>query len=396
MPTYKYKGIEKNKNMKGIITANTENDAFRRLKESGIYATEFDKVLERKYKLYKLKSLELSDFCRQIGTMQMSGVPIVKSIDILAERTLNLKIKKVYKHILSSLDNGYTLSEAMKQTEGSFPELLINMFEAGESSGQLDSSAIKMAEYYVGDHKLNSKLKKAMIYPSILAVITVTMIIVLFTFVLPIFIDMYEKSGTKLNILTQILFNFSNFVIANWFLCIVVAVASFIIIKLILKIEIVKFNIDKKKIRLPKIGHLMIVVYTARFARTLSSLYSSGVSMLEAVEASAKIIQNKFIIKEFNRVTEGIKAGNSLSTSIEGVEGIEPKLIATIFIGEESGRLDTMLDITAADYEFESDSAIDNLLSLLEPVMILVMAVIIAPILIAVLLPMFNMYKMIG
>lgn len=396
MPDFKYKGINsKNKRVKGTMHANTRKELHASLKEENIFVYEAVEVVDKKVKsLYKLKSKELTDFSRQIGTMQGAGIPVIKAIAIMSERDSNPKIKEVYAHILSVINKGNTLSEGMESCNGSFPTLMINMFKAGEVSGRLDESAMKMAKYYEGENKIHGKIRNAMAYPTILAIVTVAVVLILFTFVLPVFLEMYEDNGADLNILTSMLLNFSTFLTTNWLFVTLFSVAALAVTNTMLKLYPVAFQVDKMRLKVPKIGPLVSIIYTARFARTLSSLYSSGITMVEAVEISAKVIGNRYLESQFNAIITKIRAGQSLSQSMEGMDGIDMKLNASIYIGEESGRLDTMLASIAEEYEYEADVAIDRMLTYIEPLMIVIMGLIIGPVLVAVMLPMYGMYTM--
>ncbi len=396
MPDFKYKGINnKNKRVKGKMQANTRKELYASLKEENIFVYEVMEVMDKKVKsLYKLKPKELTDFSRQIGTMQAAGIPVIKAIAIMSERDSNPKIKEVYAHILSVINRGNTLSEGMESCNGSFPTLMINMFKAGEISGRLDESAMKMAKYYEGENKIHGKIRNAMAYPSILAIVTVAVVLILFTFVLPVFLEMYEENGADLNILTSILLNFSTFLTNNWLFVTLFLVAILAVTQTVLKLYPVAFQVDKLRLKIPKIGPLVSIIYTARFARTLSSLYSSGITMVEAVEISSKVIGNRYLESQFNAVISKIRSGQSLSQAMEEMDGIEMKLNASIYIGEESGRLDTMLASIAEEYEYEADVAIDRMLTYIEPLMIVVMGLIIGPVLVAVMLPMYGMYTM--
>lgn len=397
MPSYKYKGItQKKKRVSDVIEAPSKKEVYDLLKEQEIYALEIEEVITMENgTLHRLNAKELAEFSRQIGTMQAAGISIIKAIDIMRDKGVNKKVMKVYDHIYYLINQGNTLSRSMECCEGCFPKLLINMYEAGEVSGRLDEAAVKMARYYESENKINTKIKGAMAYPTVLAAVTVAVVLILFTFVMPIFFEMYESSGTELNILTRILQYASNWIIQNWFILILVVAVVVIVGRQVCRIPVVALMIDARKLNLPILGPLVSIIYTARFSRTLSSLYSSGIPMIDAVEVSVRTIGNMYLESQFQEVAAKIRSGQPLSYAMEEVKGIEPKLNASIYIGEESGRLDSMLNSVSEQYEFESDAAIERLLTYLEPLMIVIMGLVIGPILVAVMLPMFNMYSLI-
>ncbi len=397
MPNYSYRGVdEKQKKVKGKIAAITEQEAYKALKEKNIIALELNEIAGVKAtSMHKLNAKELSEFSRQIGTMQAAGISVIKAIQIMKDKGSNKKVLKVYEYLYDSINRGNTLSQSMIQCEECFPKLMINMYSAGEMSGRLDETAIKMAKYYESENKVNTKIRNAMAYPTALAAVTVAVVLILFTFVLPVFFEMYESSGTELNILTRMLQSGSDFLIANWWILLIITLIVVIVGRQVVKMPPIALEIDRIKLKLPVIGPLLSIIYTSRFARTMSSLYSSGIQMIDAVETGAKTIGNRYLEAQFDKVVEKIRSGQPLSYSMEGVKGIEAKLNASIYIGEESGRLDSMLNSISDEYEFEADAAVERLLTYLEPMMIVIMACIIGPILVAVMLPMFNMYSLI-
>lgn len=395
MPSYSYKGVDQNnKKVKGKEIAKSKKDLYDNLKDLGICAFDIKETKEKTKDLYRYKLKELSEFSRQIATMQASGIPVIKALSIISETDLSEKQKEVIEYLYKVVNDGNSLSEAMKSCGGTFPDLMVNMYHAGEVSGRLDETALKMANYYESENKIRGKMRSAMAYPIVLAVATVLMIVIIFTYVMPVFIDMYDNSGTDLHWLTQFLMDISNFIIANWIAVILVAIGSVIAFNELRKIYFVAVKLDKLKLKISKVGDLFSIIYTSRFARTLSSLYTSGISMIDAVQVSTSTVGNKYMEIQLRAAENRIRSGFPLSVAMADIDGIDRKLMASIFIGEESGRLDEMLLSSANEYEYEANQAIDQLLNFLEPMMIVVMGIIIGPVLIGVMLPMFNMYSM--
>jgi len=392
MPEFKYTGKTiDNKDIKGKIQSKNLEAAFDELKKNDIYAFELEEVEKIPFKKVRLNSKALGDLSRQLGTMLTAGVNITKTLTILLSQTDNKNQKMLYEKLYLNINRGNSLSSAMEDCQGTFPELMINMYKAGEATGSMDKSAMKMADYYEKEHRMKTKIKAAMTYPVILLILTIGVTLMLFTFVVPRFVDLLGDA--ELPLITKILLGISGFITGYWYLLIAFTIALGFGIYFLFKIPEFVLRKDKFKLNIPIIGKLLTIIYTARFARTLSYLYSSGVNMIEAVRASSKTIGNHYLEKRFEEVIEKIRQGNSLSSSIENIKGIEKKLVATIYIGEETGRLDQMLDSMATNYDYDADAATSRLVSILEPAMIIVMTLIVGSVLMGVMLPMMTSYN---
>ncbi|MDD4689957.1 MAG: type II secretion system F family protein [Eubacteriales bacterium] len=395
MTEFKYIGKNpQNKTEKGKIKARSKTDAFDSLKEQGIYSYRIEEVIERTHSLPKLKDKELAEFSRQIGSMLNAGVSITKAVTILKEHSNSDRLEVIYEKLLQMISEGNTLSYAMEECKRTFPLLMINMYRAGEISGGLDQSALKMADYYDKENKLNTKIKGAMTYPIILLCLTIMVTVILFTFVLPRFFVMFENM--QLPLLTRIVLGISKAFTNYWYLLLGAVCLIIALIPYLAKQPKLMIKIHKMLLKTPKFGPLLTIIYTSRFARTLSSLYSSGVSIIDAVIISAKIIGNDYMLTQFDDVVEKIKDGNLLSESMKSVTGIDKKLISAIYIGEETGKLDDMLISMANNYDYEAEAATTKMLTFLEPIMIIIMALIVGTIMAAVMLPMLSIYSSIG
>jgi type IV pilus assembly protein PilC len=394
MPTYKYsaKTLE-SKMVRGVMEANDEETVRRLLRQDQTFLLKIREV-ENVKKPYKLKSMELSDFSRQLASMLGSGIPVIRAMKILEERDVKPGLKKVYEVILREIQRGNTLSEAMELSGGSFPELMINILKAGEASGQLENSARKMADHYEKEHKLKEKVRAAMTYPIILFGVTVLVVLLVFTLILPQFFELFD--GIELPALTKFMLFLSNsletyglFYLIG--LLLIVAIGAFV-----LSIPKVKLQTDKVKLKIPKIGHLLRIIYTARFARNLSSLYSSGLPMINALNIGGDTVGNTYIRDQFISVVEAVRNGQALSAAVEQVDGFDAKLVATIYIGEESGRLDEMLENVSDAYDYEAEMATARMVTYIEPIMIITMAFMVGSIILSVMMPIMTLYQNIG
>lgn len=392
MAEYRYRGKDPSgKSVRGKFRAGNIKEAFAALQQRKIFPYELLPEEEERFRKVRLKARALGEFSRQVGTMLAAGVPITRAMTILVSQEKGEKKRLLYQKILQEITQGNSFSTALERCGGSFPTLMVNMFRAGEASGNLDQAAVKMAVFYEKEHRLNSKIKGAMTYPIILLVLTVAVTLILFTFVLPSFVGLLEES--KVPLITKILLGISGLITGQWPWLLAGAAALALAVRYILKIPEVAFRLDRWKLGLPVAGKLLSTIYTARFSRTLQALYGSGVNMLDAIAGSAGTVGNRFLQAELREAGVKVREGNPLSGALEGIRGLDPKLIATVLIGEETGRLDSMLEITANNYDEEADTATTRLISLLEPAMIVVMTVIVGIVLMGVMLPMMSSYS---
>jgi len=391
VPKYNYTAIDiLNKKISGEIDARDDDDLRRLLRSQNLVPTKYA-VVEDKTTRFRLKSKDVGEFSRQLASMLGSGITIVRAMEILKERDFAPKVLIIYDRLYKDVQMGYTLSEAMRLQGRAFPELLINMYASGEASGQLERVADKMAVHYEKDHKLNARAKSAMTYPMVLLVTTIVVVFLLFILILPSFFEMFED--IPMPTITKIMLNISNFMQSYWFVVIIGLLILVFVFQTALQTPTFRLWFDRMKLRIRIISGLLKTIYTARFARTLSSLYSSGIPMIRALEITGTIINNKFIADQFPDVITNVRNGEPLSASVAKIDGFDKKLATTILIGEESGRLDSMLESTADAFDYEAEIALDKLVQLIQPLMILIMAFVIGSIMLSVMLPMMSFYE---
>ncbi len=368
----------KNKQVKGIINAETEQEFLKKAKEKGLYVKDYRESDSNDSKtMYKFSTKELAFCCRQLSAMLTSGLTLVKSIDILVKEQENEKARGIWQDIYENVQKGESFSATLEMHAGTFPDFLISMVGAGESSGSLDIIMQRMADHYNKENKLKNTVKSAMIYPIILLVLCVVVVIFLFTFIMPTFIDMFEDES-QMPALTKMLAAISDFIREKYILLIAIVLGLVVLIKYLLKTPKTRLAFDKMLIKGPGFGPLITKIYTGRFARTLSSLYSSGIPMVECLERASRILGNSYVDERFVDVIDEVKQGETLSSAITRTEIFEPMFCSVIYVGEESGALDSILEKTSEYYEEESDSAVQRLVSMLEPILIIFMGVIIA------------------
>lgn len=396
MAAYRYKAKdEQGKAFSGTMNVASEQDLHEKLKADGKFLIEA-KELTGKARTRRLKADRLADFSRNLGKLINAGITLVRALKIISEdESIKPKEREIYADVLKSVRQGMPLSDAMMEQGDTFPSLFINMIRSSENAGNMDQVAEQMAEYYSKEHRLNQKIKSSMTYPKILGVMIVAVVIIIMGFVLPQFEDLFAQMES-LPPATRILMAISDFVQHRWYILIFFGVVGYLLLKLIFSIPKVKYLRDKAEVHLPVIGLLRKIVYTARFARTLSSLYSAGISILTCLTIAKTTIGNTYIESQFDELIAAIRAGENLSAAIDRVDGFTKKLSSTVMVGEETGALDAMLISIADQMEFESEMAVSKMVAMLEPTMIVVMAVIVGFIMIAVIQPIYGSYQTIA
>lgn len=359
------------------------------LLSSGLYLLAASE--KKSVRVKKLSDRELSDFCRELSSMLSAGISLSRSMNIIMERDLTKNLNIVFRELNIQINRGNSLSEAMVLQSGAFPDLLVNMIRAGEASGKMDEVCIKMANYYENQHRTKGDVKSAMTYPLILIVITIGVIVLIFTLIFPRLETVFD--GMELPTLTQVMMAISHFIIEKWYILIIAVLVIAALTGAFRKNYNAMYSYDKLKLRLPKIKKLVGTIYTSRFARTLASLYSSGISILNSLIIAKNVIGNRYITAQFDEVIQKVQRGESLSVSLLGVDGFDKKLAQTIVVGEETGRMDSLLEAMSDSFEYESKNAIGKLIKLIEPIMICVIAAVILLVMMSVFMPIFDLYS---
>lgn len=386
MTQFSYVATDVNgKKIRGKEMAEDSAELIEKLRQKGLFCTVYRDLQANKANdvKFKFKTKDLSFFCRQLSAMLTSGVSLVKALHILQAQTENKKMKAILLDIYEEVQKGRSFSEAIATKPGVFPGLFVSMVGAGEASGNLDMIMNRVSEHYAKDSKTQNKIRGAMIYPIVLLVLLLAMMIGMFTFIMPMFKGLMSE-GTEMPALSAAMFAVSDFFTAYWYLLLIGFIAIVIVFRIILTTPSTKLKWDKMLLGLPKVGGLLRTIYTARFARTMSNLFASGLQMVDCIEKSVGTLGNSYIIKEFEEVIENVKRGEALSTAIARINVFEGMFVSIVYVGEESGTLDQILEKSSDYYDDEADSAIASMVSLLEPVMIILMGVMVACILIAV------------
>lgn len=396
MTLYKYKAIsEKGEILEGYKEAQSENDVVRMLKNNNCYPINIKEdinIESRKYLFSKkITKKDISVFCRQFYTMLNAGIGIVNCLDILEKQVENKRLKSAITELYEDVQKGMTLSEGMKKQKNVFPALLINMVEAGEVSGNLDVMMERMAVHYEKEYKIENKVKNALVYPALLSIVSIAVVIFLIVVVMPTFIGMFESSGSILPTPTRIMLAISSFISGYWYLLIAGLIFAIIGIKYFAKTTQGRQFFDTLKINLPGIRKVNIKIITSRFTRTLSTLLSSGIPLLQSMDIVNRVVGNVIVSEKLDIAKESIRKGVPISKAIKDTNMFAPMVDSMIKIGEESGALDDILYKTADYYDEEVENSMQKMTTLLEPIMIIFMALIIGFIVISMTLPMFDM-----
>lgn len=392
MAQFKYRAKDmQGKIHKGTLEITSEVALNEELKSQGLFLIDVKDLTSSKgYKTFKTKQLAV--FCRELSTLLASGISLVQALNIFSHQEgVSQDERVVYESILQDMRKGISLSKAMESKQ-CFPELMIGMLRSGEGNGNLDQVMDRLALQYEKENKLNQQVRSAMTYPAVLLVLCVIIVILIVTFILPQFQSLFDQMD-DLPAITKFLIAFSDFMINDWYLLIMGVVVFVVIIRTVLGIPQVRRQVDYRKVHIALFGKLFKVIYSARFARTLSSLYTSGMPLANAISIAGSTIGNKYVEEQFDRVVFQVRSGIPLSQALKDVDGLILKLSSTILIGEESGRLDTMLNSIAETLEGEAEQATKQMVTLLEPILIVFMAILVGLIMIGVMLPIYQSYS---
>ena len=401
LPKYVCVVIDKNgQKVKQKVEGPSSDTVSSMLKSKGYYLvsikeeTIFDKEIEF-FGNGILSSKQVALFARQFSMLLRAGVSVSGALDILRDQLDNKATRKSVDMAYQEVLKGLSLSNAMKSTKR-FPDLFVNMVEAGEAGGFLDDVMERMANYYEKDNKVVGKVKNAMIYPCVVIVVTVVVVYILVTQVVPQFVTMFESMDVQLPWTTQMLINLSDFLNKWWWLIfLILGVVVFGIGKYI-STPRGKYKKDTILMSIPFLKSIILKSIVARFTRTLSIMVRSGIPMLKAIEYSAKVVNNKVVERGLMKVADEVAGGKSLSIPIQNMKLFPKMVISLVKTGEETGALDEMMDKCADFYDEEVANLSERLTTLLEPMIIIILAGTVGFIVMSVLQPMFTLYNSIG
>lgn len=397
MPEYNY--LAKNlrgEEIAGKQEANSLEDLKKRLYKKGYFLTKSSVVGKQISVINIGKKVTMKDFsvfCRQFAVILNSGITVTEAVQTLVQQTQKKQFQDVLKGVYEQLLKGKMLSDCLKGYKDIFPIFFINMIQVGEASGCLDLVLNRLAEYYEKEHKMRKKVKSALTYPIIVLIVAVGVITLLMVKVIPMFVDMLKNTGGELPMVTKIVMGVSNFMVNNLLILLVILFSIIVGIGYYIKTENGRYKFDTLQLKFPLIKNLIVKVVTAKFARSMGILLKSGIPIISAIEIITNLIGNKFVEEKFKKCADEIKEGKGISNSIKQVQIFPPLLTQMVSVGERTGELDDMLTRTATFFDEEVEEAIEQLTAMIEPIMIIFLAVVVGVIILAIMLPMVNIME---
>ena len=399
MPGYSYVAVDsRGKEKRGRMDAENREEVVRQLKNDGLIPVSIREqgVLNKEIDFSigkKVKPRDLSVFCRQFVSITQAGVPMKEALQMLTEQTENKYLKQAVADVLANVEKGNTLADSMAAEKDIFPDIMVHMVEAGESSGSLDTSFARMAVHFEKEAKLKATIRKATIYPIILIFAVIGVIAVMLLFVIPIFIDMFADLDVEMPALTMGVMNLSKWTAGHWYVILAVIVAVILAYQAIYRTDQGRLKIDLIKMKIPLLGKLNVKSTCAQFARTMSTLMAAGVPTIACLETVAKIVKNIHYKNALMKAREEVMKGIPLSEPLE-TSGIFPPMVYHMTsIGEDTGNMEDMLTKLADYYDEEVEITTQSVLAAMEPLIIVFMALIVGTLVIAVIMPIGTMYE---
>ncbi|MBI4387929.1 MAG: type II secretion system F family protein [Candidatus Omnitrophica bacterium] len=407
MPLFEYQvKDQEGRNLTGTQESSDPNALIATLREKGFVIIRITEV-KKKPSLFSMSGSKLSGkrgkiklddlvvFARQMATMVEAGVPLVQALDILGEQSENLSLKKIVIDIHNSVESGKSLSEAMEKHKKVFSNFFVSMVHAGESSGRLDEILDRLATYIEKSSALQKKVRSALIYPAVVSTIAVLITMGMLTFVIPKFAGIFESLNAPLPLPTRLLIGLSTFLRQYLLVIIVVFAIGTVLFIQFINTKKGRLWFDSRKLTVLLFGPLLLKVAVSKFSRTLSTLIKSGVPILTSLDIVAKTAGNRLIELVVQDVRNSIKEGESISVPLGKKKVFPPMVIRMVSVGEETGELEKMLTKIADFYDTQVDASVDGLTSIIEPLIIALLAIVIGAIVIAMFLPILTLTSVI-
>jgi len=394
LPIFEYKGKTlAGTTVSGELKAKDRNELEKLLRSNKILVSSVIKKpssIKLSFGMKRVKKVQISRFTRQFATMIGAGLPMVQCLEILAQQSESAELRKVIGQVKESVQAGTTLAEALSKHKKIFDDLYVNMVDAGEIGGALDTILIRLAAYREKADALVRKVKGALIYPSVIFIVAIGVTAAMLTFIVPVFAKLFSGLGAELPGPTKFVLGLSHFLRSNFITGLIFLVLLAVGFRFYIRTEQGRLFLDKLLLKLPLIGELLRKSAISRFTRTLGTLISSGVSILEALDITAKTAGNKVIQNAIKKSVISIAEGETITQPLKETGVFPPMVTQMISVGEKTGGLDDMLNKIADFYEEEVDAAVSAITSIIEPVVIIFMGVIVGGMLISMYLPMFD------
>jgi general secretion pathway protein F len=414
MPVYAYKGLnEKGRNVGGIVDADTPKNARLKLRRLGVFPTELNETRDRTAGGAAASRLggfnlnlaglfertitpqDLALLTRQLSTLVGAGLPLVDCLGALVEQVDSPRQKKILSQVRELVVEGGTLADAMKQHPAVFNDLYVNMVRAGEASGALDIVLIRLAEYTERAAALRGKVRSALTYPVFMGMASMGILFFLLSYVVPKVTRIFEERNAKLPTLTVVLLAISGFLSSYWWVILAVIVLAVILVRVSIRTPAGRLRFDAITLRVPYFGKVLKKVALARFARTLSTLLLGGIPLLQALDIVKHVVSNMVLSNAIEDGRNSIREGHSVADPLKKSGLFPPLLVHMIAVGEKSGELEQMLSRAADAYDGEVEASVSALSSIMEPVLVIFMGGVVLFIVLAILLPIFDLNQLV-
>lgn len=406
MPAFEYSALDDaGRQKKGVIEGDSPKSARQLLRSQGLTPLDINAISQKDKDSKKqlsfsfgkgMSTAELALFTRQLATLLQAGTPLEEALRTSAKQSEKSRVTRTILGVRSKVTEGHSLENGMAEFPSTFPELYRATVSAGEKSGNLDPVLERLADYTESRQEMQSSVTTALVYPIVLLIICVIVVVGLLTYVVPQVVDVFADLGTELPTPTKILLSLSDFLRATWWYWIAAIAGSILTFNYLMKSQNFKSKIHAMQLRLPIAGKLIRGLNTSRFARTLSILTASGVPVLEALRIASQVMPNLPMKKAVNDAAVNVREGASIHSSLESSKYFPPMTLHLIASGEASGNLEIMLERAAVQQERELKTIISTTLSLFEPLMIVFMGGLVFMIVLAIMLPLFEMNQLVG
>ena len=422
MPRFEYKAIDPNgREISGVVDAGTAQEAVSKIKNKGFYPTQINEAKKEQAQkspgaaaaaapaapkksglnaelcipflgIGTVKNVDVAIFTRQLATLIEAGLPLVRSLNVLYDQLKSGPLKNIISNLSKDVSSGGTLSESLAKYPKVFNHLYVNMIKAGEAGGILELVLERLAEFQEKNMALTQKVKSALTYPALVVVFSAGVLLFLTTYIIPKFMGIFENMDVgEMPGITKFVMAMSSFMKEKWYIGVGLMVLAIVALKVLNSFKNSKFFIDKFKLRIPVSGDLIKKIEVSRFSRTLGTLISSGVPILQALRITRGTMSNEVMRRALRRVHDSIREGESIAGPLKASGAFPPMVVNMIDVGEETGSLDTMLNKVADIYDTDVDATVDALTSIIEPFLIVSMGVIVGFLVISMFLPLFKL-----
>jgi type IV pilus assembly protein PilC len=401
MPSFVYEGVDKKgKALRGTLWAQSKQKAILELRNGGLTVKSLEEkqksILDLEIRLgSRISKKEFVVFCRQFATLIRSGIQIDQALKLLANQTKSRMMKKVLSEVLDHLRSGLQLSDALAKHPKDFPPMFINMVASGEIGGNLDDILDHMATHYEKDSKSMAKVRSALMYPAIVLVVAACVVVFLLRTIVPTFEELFAEQGAELPFITTFVVSVSRALETYWYGFLVLSVLPILIVRAVLATKTGRYWFDYGKYCIPLFGPLLKKSTLARMARTMAALFYGGIPVIQILTVSEKVVQNEAAARVLSRTREKMMQGKQMSEPFKE-SGFFPDLFNQVIqVGEETGQIDIMLAKIADYYESDVERAIEQIKTLIEPALMMMLTAVVGVIVAAIITPMFSLYEQI-